>query len=117
MEDKMAKQYINIFINDRTYGNETDAFYKKIEGIKAEKPFAPPFLSNPKFVAKEDIIIPAGKVMDVTLWFNERDGKRNASICIKPAEDTGKYSKAKEDIKTIESVFNDDIIKDEDIPF
>jgi hypothetical protein len=55
--------------------------------------------------------------MDITLWFNERDGKRNASICIKPAEDTGKYNKAKEDIKTIESVFNDDIIKDEDIPF
>lgn len=116
MEDKMAKQYINIFINDRAYGNETDAFYKKIEGIKAEKTYAPPFLSNPKFVAKEDIIIPAGKVMDITLWFNERDGKRNASICIKPAEDND-YSKAKKEAKEIESVFNDDIIKDEDIPF
>jgi hypothetical protein len=51
----MAKQYINIFINDRTYGDETDAFYKKIEGIQAVKTYAPPFLSNPKFVAKEDI--------------------------------------------------------------
>jgi hypothetical protein len=116
MEDKMAKQYMNIFINDRTYGDETDAFYKKIEGIKAEKTYAPPFLSNPKFVAKEDIIIPAGKVMDITLWFNERDGKRNASICIKPAEDND-YSKAKKEAKAIEGVFNDDIIKDEDIPF
>jgi len=114
----MAKQYINIFINDRTYGDETDAFYKKIEGIQAVKTYAPPFLSNPKFVAKEDIHIPAGKVMDITLWFNERDGRRNASICIKPAEDNGQYSsKAKEDIKTIESVFNEEIIKDEDIPF
>ena len=106
----MAKQYINIFINDRTYGDETDAFYKKIEGIQAVKTYAPPFLSNPKFVAKEDIHIPAGKVMDITLWFNERDGRRNASICIKPAEDNAQYSsKAKEDIKTIEGVFNEEI--------
>jgi hypothetical protein len=54
--------------------------------------------------------------MDITLWFNERDGKRNASICIKPAEDND-YSKAKKEAKAIEGVFNDDIIKDEDIPF
>ena len=108
----MSKQYINIFINDRTYGDETDSFYKKIESIQAEKPFAPPFLSNPKFVAREDIIIRKGETMDVTLWFNERDGKTNASICIKPAEDNSQYNKVRKEVKEIETIIND-----EDIPF
>tara|TARA_R100001086_G_scaffold43642_1_gene19277 strand:+ start:378 stop:704 length:327 start_codon:yes stop_codon:yes gene_type:complete len=108
----MSKQYINIFINDRTYGVETDAFYEKIESIKADKPFAPPFLSNNRFTPKEDIIIRKGETVDVTLWFNERDGKRNASICIKPAEDNSDYIKAKKGAREAEAIIND-----EDIPF
>jgi hypothetical protein len=86
MEIIMAKaKYINLFINEKVYENETGAFYNVISGIKQTGKTPPPFLYNKKYTPKEDIVLKAGNDYDISLWFNERDGKKDSSIAIKPA--------------------------------
>jgi hypothetical protein len=83
----MAKaKYINLFINEKAYEEETNGFYKSMNNKKAETgKNPPPFLYNKKYTPKEDIVLKAGESYDVSLWFNERDGKKDSSIAIKPA--------------------------------
>jgi|TARA_A100001515_G_C4585370_1_gene214313 beta-galactosidase/beta-glucuronidase len=84
----MSKKYINVFINDRKYPTSTETFYNELQKNASETQSGnpPPYLSNKDYVPREDIILKAGQHYDVTLWFNEKDGKKSSSICIKPAE-------------------------------
>tara|TARA_R100000278_G_scaffold113795_2_gene92067 strand:- start:330 stop:638 length:309 start_codon:yes stop_codon:yes gene_type:complete len=85
----MAKaKYINMFINEKAYEEETMGFYKSMNTKRAETgKNPPPFLYNKKYSPREDIVLKAGESYDVSLWFNERDGKRDSSIAIKPASE------------------------------
>ena len=55
----MAKaKYINLFINEKAYEEETNGFYKSMNNKKAETgKNPPPFLYNKKYTPKEDIIL------------------------------------------------------------
>jgi len=106
----MAKaKYINLFINEKVYENETGAFYRVISGIKQTGKTPPPFLYNKKYTPKEDIILRAGSEYDVSLWFNERDGKKDSSIQIKPAVPYDKAEAVRNEpmYKEAEKTFND----------
>ena len=61
----MAKsKYINLFINEKIYQNETNSFYNVVREIKKTKT-PPPFLYNKKYTPKEDIVLKAGTDYDV----------------------------------------------------
>jgi len=80
--------YLNMFFNTDTYGKIIDDVFSQIERTKEETGKSPrPFLSNNKCQIPETVTIPSGTDLNVTLWLNERDGKRSASISIKLAEE------------------------------
>jgi hypothetical protein len=77
-----------MFFNTDTYGKTIDDVFSQIERTKEETGKAPrPLLSNNKCQISETVTIPAGTDLNVTLWLNERDNKRSASISIKLAEE------------------------------
>ena len=132
--EKGKPTYLNMFFNTDTYGKTIDDVFSQIERTKEETGKAPrPFLSNNKCQISETVTIPAGTDLNVTLWLNDRDGKRSASISIKLAEDyqgsggggyrksSGKDYKAKS-IGEDTSMFgkpprNDDDDSDSGVPF
>ncbi len=86
--EKGKPTYLNMFFNTDTYGKTIDDVFSQIERTKEETGKAPrPLLSNNKCQISETVTIPAGTDLNVTLWLNERDGKRSASISIKLAEE------------------------------
>jgi len=86
--EKGKPTYLNMFFNTDTYGKTIDDVFSQIERTKEETGKAPrPFLSNNKCQISETVTIPAGTDLNVTLWLNNRDGKRSASISIKLAEE------------------------------
>ena len=131
--EKGKPTYLNMFFNTDTYGKTIDDVFSQIERTKEETGKSPrPLLSNNRCQISETVTIPAGTDLNVTLWLNERDGKRSASISIKLAEEyqgsggggyrksSGKDYKAKS-LKEDTSVFgkpprNDDD-SDSGVPF
>ena len=86
--EKGKPTYLNMFFNTDTYAKTIDDVFSQIERTKEETGKAPrPILSNNKCQISETVTIPAGTDLNVTLWLNERDGKRSASISIKLAEE------------------------------
>ena len=78
--------YINVFLNDK-FSDITDAMYQKRDQISQETGRnCPPYLSNNKFTPQETITLRANQQYAVSFWFNERDGKRSASISIKESD-------------------------------
>ena len=128
--EKGKPTYLNMFFNTDTYGKTIDDVFSQIERTKEETGKSPrPFLSNNKCQISETVTIPAGTDLNVTLWLNERDNKRSASISIKLAEEyqgssgggyrksSGKDYKAKS-IGEDTSVFGQKPPRDDDeIPF
>jgi hypothetical protein len=89
-------KYINIFINDKPYGQIFDILYKTMTVMKNDKGEnynPPPLLSNNRWLDKEGLLGVQGKTWKIAVWLNEREGKRMASIGIAEAED--KYIDAK----------------------
>jgi len=79
--------YINVFLNDK-FSDVTDAMYQKRDQISQETGRnCPPYLSNNKFSPQEDLVLKRGETYAISFWFNEKDGKRSASISIKLAEE------------------------------
>jgi len=79
--------YINVFLNDK-FSDVTDAMYQKRDQISQETGRnAPPYLSNNAFKPQEDLVLKSGETYAISFWFNEKDGKRSASISIKLAEE------------------------------
>tara|TARA_R100001163_G_C5039888_1_gene178272 strand:+ start:794 stop:1162 length:369 start_codon:yes stop_codon:yes gene_type:complete len=117
--------YINVFLNDK-FSDITEAMYQKRDQISQETGRnAPPYLSNNKFIPQETITLRANQQYQVSFWFNEKEGKRSASISIKESEgdyqggggyrkSSGKDYKAKS-IGEDTSVFGQS--KDDEIPF
>tara|TARA_R110000744_G_scaffold11274_1_gene34347 strand:- start:120 stop:509 length:390 start_codon:yes stop_codon:yes gene_type:complete len=86
--EKGKPTYFNLFLNEETYGDLIDGVFSKMEITKEQTGKSPrPFISNRKCQIAESITIPAGTDLDITLWLNERDSKRSASISIKLAEE------------------------------
>ena len=86
--EKGKPTYFNLFLNEETYGDLIDGVFSKMEITKEQTGKSPrPFLSNRKCQIAQTVTIPAGTDLDITLWLNERDGKRSASISIKLAEE------------------------------
>ena len=78
--------YINVFLNDK-FSDVTDAMYQKRDQISQETGRnCPPYLSNNKFSPQETITLRANQQYQVSFWFNEREGKRSASISIKESD-------------------------------
>jgi hypothetical protein len=78
--------YINVFLNDK-FADVTDIMYKKRDQISQETGRnCPPYLSNNKFSPQEDLVLKSGETYSISFWFNEKDGKRSASISIKESE-------------------------------
>ena len=78
--------YINVFLNDK-FSDVTDAMYQKRDQISQETGRnCPPYLSNNKFIPQENITLRANQQYQVSFWFNEKEGKRSASISIKESE-------------------------------
>ena len=78
--------YINVFLNDK-FADVTDIMYKKRDQISQETGRnCPPYLSNNKFSPQEDLVLKSGETYAISFWFNEKDGKRSASISIKESE-------------------------------
>jgi hypothetical protein len=128
--EKGKPTYLNMFFNTDTYGKTIDDVFSQIERTKEETGKAPrPFLSNNKCQISETVTIPAGTDLNVTLWLNNRDGKRSASISIKLAEEYqgsggGGYRKSSGKDYVAKSAGEDTSIfgqppvrNDEDIPF
>jgi len=124
----MAKpMYINVFLNDK-FSDVTDAMYQKRDQISQETGRnCPPYLSNNKFTPQETITLRANQQYQVSFWFNEKEGKRSASISIKESEgdyqggggyrkSSGKDYKAKS-IGDDSSIFGQSPRDDSDIPF
>jgi hypothetical protein len=117
--------YINVFLNDK-FSDVTDAMYQKRDQISQETGRnAPPYLSNNKFTPQETITLRANQQYQISFWFNERDGKRSASISIKESDgdyqggggyrkSSGKDYKAKS-IGEDTSVFGKS--QDDEVPF
>jgi|DEB0MinimDraft_10_1074344.scaffolds.fasta_scaffold121250_2 hypothetical protein len=86
--EKGKPTYFNLFLNEETYGDLIDGVFSKMEITKEQTGKSPrPFISNRKCQIAESITIPAGTDLDITLWLNERNQKRSASISIKLAEE------------------------------
>jgi hypothetical protein len=125
--EKGKPTYLNMFFNTDTYGKIIDDVFSQIERTKEETGKAPrPLLSNNKCQISETVTIPAGTDLNVTLWLNERDNKRSASISIKLAEEYqgssgGGYRKSSSNqgksIGEDTSVFGKPPRDDSDIPF
>ena len=78
--------YINVFLNDK-FSDVTDAMYKKRDQISQETGRnCSPYLSNNKFSPQEDLVLKSGETYEISFWFNEKDGKRSASISIKESD-------------------------------
>ena len=120
--------YINVFLNDK-FSDVTDAMYQKRDQISQETGRnCPPYLSNNKFTPQETITLRANQQYQVSFWFNEKEGKRSASISIKESEgdyqggggyrkSSGKDYKAKS-VGEDTSVFGQKPPRDDDeIPF
>jgi hypothetical protein len=122
----MAKpMYINVFLNDK-FSDVTDAMYQKRDQISQETGRnCPPYLSNNKFTPQETITLRANQQYQVSFWFNEKEGKRSASISIKESEGdyqgSGGYRKSSSNqgksIGEDTSVFGKPPRDDSDIPF
>jgi hypothetical protein len=117
--------YINVFLNDK-FSDVTEAMYKKRDQISQETGRnCPPYLSNNKFTPQETITLRANQQYQVSFWFNEKDGKRSASISIKESEGDyqggGGYRKSSssqgKSIGEDTSVFGKPPRDDSDIPF
>ena len=117
--------YINVFLNDK-FSDVTDAMYQKRDQISQETGRnCPPYLSNNKFTPQETITLRANQQYQVSFWFNEKEGKRSASISIKESEGdyqgSGGYRKSSSNqgksIGEDTSVFGKPPRDDSDIPF
>ena len=117
--------YINVFLNDK-FSDVTDAMYQKRDQISQETGRnCPPYLSNNKFTPQETITLRANQQYQVSFWFNEKEGKRSASISIKESDGdyqgSGGYRKSSSNqgksIGEDTSVFGKPPRDDSDIPF
>jgi len=117
--------YINVFLNDK-FSDVTDAMYQKRDQISQETGRnCPPYLSNNAFKPQEDLVLKSGETYSISFWFNEKEGKRSASISIKESEGdyqgSGGYRKSSSNqgksIGEDTSVFGKPPRDDSDIPF
>ena len=117
--------YINVFLNDK-FSDVTDAMYQKRDQISQETGRnAPPYLSNNAFKPQEDLVLKSGETYSISFWFNEKEGKRSASISIKESEGdyqggSGYRKSSSNQGKSIgedTSVFGKPPRDDSDIPF
>ena len=78
--------YITVFMNDK-FSKVTDSIYELRDQISQETGRnCPPYLSNSKFSPQEEITLSPNQTYQISFWFNEKDGKKTASISIKESE-------------------------------
>jgi hypothetical protein len=83
----MPNKYIKLFINENDFGNIVESIYKQKEMIeKNTGKSCRPFLSNNKFKPREDIVLKADQTYAITVWWNEKDDKKDCTISIKEVD-------------------------------
>lgn len=115
----MKTQYMNMFFNDSYPDTEETAWRERGTGERSK-----PVMKNNNFVPKETLVFEQGKAYNLALFLNTSD-KNVKYISMKIEESTygakknefKPTSKERNQMNDIKNVFDNEIIKDEDIPF